>query len=225
MTMERKPFDDYWAHKRIRATAPPPRKPVLRWWDSTGSDRMNDVERMFLTKFGSCRRILDFGAGDNRIKTKFLQQGYRGEFRTFDVSLEFPHDYRSVEEIGGRFDCIFLLEVIEHLPLPAFYETIDLLVPLLAAEGTLVVSTPNPACIYPMWAGDMTHIQQYPLSDLLAIFMRRGFACESYRVVMTKERVPLTGRFRLFLKKVVTTRILGVDYAEGIIVIARRGHG
>lgn len=222
MTRHRETFGEYWAHKKARVATPPPRKPVLRWWDSTLPGSLNDVDRLFLGKFRSCRRILDFGSGDNRLKAKFLEHSYSGEFRTFDLSREFAHDYHSLDEITGPFDCIFVLEVIEHMELADFYETLEVVTKLLAPDGTLVISTPNPACIYPMWAGDMTHVQQYPLSDLLAVFMRRGFDVEGHRVVMTQERLSPISRLRLLLKKAVTTRILGVDYAEGIIVIARR---
>jgi hypothetical protein len=57
---------------------------------------------------------------------------------------------------------------------------------------------------------------------LLAFFMTRGFTCEGYRVVYTRGRMPLRERVRTFLKKAIVAGILGADYADGLIVVARR---
>lgn len=213
------PFDSYWTLRAARESAASLPRPVLRSFEAPGLD---ETEALF---WGICRTgssILDIGAGDNRIKRKFFDQGYAGTYKTCDLSTEFHHDFHSIEEITGAYDRILLLEVIEHLSLEQFYGAVKRVEGLLTKNGTIIVSTPNPACINPMWAGDMTHVQQYPLNDLLAFFMLRGFTCEGYRVVYTRERLSLPEQFRLLLKKVLVTKIIGVDYADGLIVIARR---
>ncbi len=116
MTRGRRPagFADYRAHLRTRAGVPPPRKPGPFWWDSTESSRPNDVERLFLARFGRCPRILDFGSGDNRLQRRYRQAGIPADFRIFDLSREFEHDYDALDEVRGPFDCVFMLEVTEE---------------------------------------------------------------------------------------------------------------
>ncbi len=212
-------FRGYWAHRATKQQAATLPRPVLRSFETNGLD---ETEELLLRTCASSRSTLEIGAGDKRVKRKFLEHGYSGSYTTFDVSREFEHDYYSLADISGTYDSILLLEVIEHMPLDGFYALMERVANLLARDGVVVVSTPNPACINSMWAGDMTHVQQYPLNDLLAFFLLRGFACEAYRVVYTKARLSLLERLRFFLKKVVVTKIIGADYADGSIVIARR---
>lgn len=213
-------FEGYWRHKEFKERAARLPRPVLACFQTEGLD---EIERLYWSKCQLCPRILDIGAGDNRLKRKFPAQGYQGCYDTFDISNEFEHDYYSLDGVRGPYDAILLLEVIEHMNLSDFYALMERVEGLLTPEGLLIISTPNPACIYPMWAGDMTHVQQYPLNDLLAFFLMRGYECEAYRVVYQgKERLSLVERFRGFLKKAITTQVLGVDYADGLIVVARR---
>lgn len=212
-------FDAYWKHKMVLKELGAFPRPVLRWYPTDGC---NEVDRLYIERLGRCRRILDIGAGDLRIKAKFVTQGYRGEYKTLDLSRERAHDFYAIEEVTGQYDGIMLLDVIEHLELEAFYRLLDRIEALLEPGGTIVISTPNPACISPMWAGDMTHIQQYPLHDLVALFRARGYVCEAFRVILTAhERFSLRDRFRLLIKKVLT-HYLGVDYADNILVIATK---
>jgi hypothetical protein len=197
-------FGSYWAHRAAKQKAAALPRPVLRCFETNGLD---ETEALLLRTCGSSSSILEIGAGDKRVKRKFLEHGYSGSYATFDVSREFEHDYYSLADISGTYDSILLLEVVANL---------------LARDGVVVVSTPNPACINSMWAGDMTHVQQYPLDDLLAFFLLRGFACEAYRVVYTKAQLSLLERLRFFLKKVIVAKVIGADYADGSIVIARR---
>src|ERR1051325_9683190 len=212
-------FGRYWAHKAAKEKAARLPRPVLRSFETDGLD---ETEELFWRTCELSGSILDIGAGDNRVKRKFLERGYSGSYLTYDLSREFDHDFYALRDINGSFDAILLLEVIEHMTLEEFYALMERLDGLLAKRGIFIVSTPNPACISSMWAGDMTHVQQYPLNDLLAFFMVRGFSCEAYRVLYSRKRVTLADQFRQFLRKVLVTQVLGADYADGIIVIARR---
>lgn len=212
-------FGQYWQHRAAKEEAAKLPRPVLRCFATPDLD---ETEALYWRTCHSSKSILDIGAGDKRIKRKFLERGYSAAYKTCDLSREFEHDFYSLEELNGTYDAILLLEVIEHMPLEQFYGLMARLDALLAENGVVIVSTPNPACINSMWAGDMTHVQQYPLNDLLAFFILRGFACEGYRVIYTRARLSLLERCRSFLKKAVATKILGTDYADGLVVIARR---
>ena len=56
-------------------------------------------------------------------------------------SLEIDYRAGTVEEIGGEFDLITAMEVIEHTPDPAKF--LEAIAARLAAGGLLVLSTPN----------------------------------------------------------------------------------
>jgi Methyltransferase domain len=212
-------FGSYWAHRAAKQKAANLPRPVLRCFETNDLD---ETETVYLRACRSSRSILEIGAGDNRVKRKFAKYGYNGSYATFDLSREFKHDYYSLADVSGTYDSILLLDVIEHMPLGEFYSLMERVADLLAKTGVVVVSTPNPACINSMWGGDMTHVQQYPLNDLIAFFMLRNFTCEGYRVVYTKARLSLVERFRFLLKRIVAANILGADYADGLIVIAKR---
>jgi hypothetical protein len=216
------PFQMYWALKAAKERAAAIPRPVIRTYPCDGLD---ETERLVWRTLAPCRRILDVGAGDNRIKRKFLALGYAGTFETVDVSPEFDHDYRSLAEVAGPYDGILALDIIEHMTLDEFHPFFERLTALVAGGGSLVISTPNPACVSPMWATDMTHVQQYPLNDLLALLLIAGFECEAYRVLYTRQRLSPVEHVRLLMKKVVTTKILGTDYADGLLVLARAGAG
>lgn len=216
----KKIFDNYWKHIETKKMTGNMRRPVLRWFPS---EAFNEVENILFRRFKECKRILDIGAGDNTLKKKFIKYGYQGKYETFDVSKEFKQDYYLLEDIKGYYDGIIVLEVIEHLDLEHFFELFGKIDDMILGGAILAISTPNPACISSMWAMDFTHIQQYPLHDLLAVLINEGYECEAYRVLLgSKERVSLYDRFRYLLKKIITTKILGVDYAEGLLVIAKK---
>lgn len=212
-------FDAYWKHRAAKEAAAKLPRPVLRSFEAFAFD---ETETLYWRNCHSCGRILDIGAGDNRVRRKFLEHGYAGKYETYDVSREFEHDYYSLDDVSGSYDAILLLEVVEHMPLEQFSALMKRVEEHLSEGGVIVVSTPNPACINSMWAGDMTHVQQYPLNDLLAFFISRGFSCEGYRVLYTSARLGLGERLRLFLKKIIVTKIIGADYADGLIVVARK---
>ena len=56
-------------------------------------------------------------------------------------SLEIDYRAGTVEDIGGEFDLITAMEVIEHTPDPAKF--LEAIAARLAAGGLLILSTPN----------------------------------------------------------------------------------
>jgi hypothetical protein len=72
-----------------------------------------------------------------------------------------------------------------------------------------------------MWSLDTGHIQQYPLADLAADLVVRGFEVEAFRVWHGPWPKGIGKRLRLFINRGLCY-ILGVDYAHGIVVIGRK---
>lgn len=147
-------YRHYWRRMELRAQAAGYRAPCLRWYHG---DRLNPAERVVFDRVCTAARLLDFGAGDLRLERKFSEAGFAGRYETLDVSEEFPHDYTDLGQVSGPFGAILCLEVIEHLPLAAFDGVVGRLCELLEPGGVLVISTPNPLCVVPMWAAARPH--------------------------------------------------------------------
>jgi len=182
---------------------------------------LNEYERVIFDRTRHAQRLLDFGGGDNRLKRKFLAAGFPGRYETLDISGEANHEYASLTEIKGQFDAIVCLEVIEHISLNDYVDLMDAFGKLLEPGGVLVVSTPNPLCVVPMWAGDPGHVQQYPIADLAADFVIRGHEVEAFRVRYGPWPRGLTPRLRFFAMRALCY-LLSVDYAQGIVVIGKK---
>ncbi len=185
--------------------------------DRTG---LNEMEQAIFGHASHASRLLDYGAGDKRLKGKFLAAGFKGRYETLDMSAEDEHEYSSISQVKGQFDAILCLEVIEHMSLNDYVDLMDEFGKLLDPGGTLIIGTPNPLCVVPMWAGDPGHVQQYPLSDLAADFVVRGYEVEAYRVRYGAWPKGLP-RLRFFAMRVLCY-LLSVDYAQGLVVIGKR---
>ncbi len=212
-------YRDYWprlrAREQLKFTG---RIPVLHWF---WSDQLNEVEQLIFSRSRTCSAILDYGAGDGALKHKFIAKGFTGRYETFDIAED--HDGTIVDpaDIQGQFDAIFCLEVIEHMTLNDYVALMDSFQTWLKPNGLLIISTPNPLCVTPMWNGDAGHIQQYPLGDLCADLSIRGFQSEPFRVVLGNRPTQMRARARALVRKTLCY-LLSVDYANGLLVLAQR---
>ena len=212
-------YRDYWARHRARDVM----YQTLRAPCVSCEDRaeLNEYERVIFERTKNASRLLDFGGGDNRLKKKFLAAGFRGQYETLDLSSEEKHEYSSLAEVTGQFDAILCLEVIEHMSLNDYVDLMDAFGKLLAPGGVLVISTPNPLCVVPMWAGDPGHVQQFPIADLAADLVIRGHEVEAFRVRYGAWPKGIRARMRFFAARVLCY-VLSVDYAHGIVVIGKK---
>jgi 2-polyprenyl-3-methyl-5-hydroxy-6-metoxy-1,4-benzoquinol methylase len=184
-------------------------------------DELNEAQRIIFDRTKNALRILDFGAGDNRLKRKFVAADFQGSYETLDFGDSADHTYSSLSQVNEKFDAIICLEVIEHMTLNDYVDLMDEFGRLLNPNGLLVISTPNPLCVVPTWSLDAGHIQQYPLADLAADFVVRGFDVEAFRVWQGPWPKSLRKRMRLFVMR-GPCYLLSVDYAHGILVIGKK---
>ena len=91
-------YINYWRRKELIDKHCPQFK-TIRYWRSS---EMNPAEKLVFDVVKSRRRILDFGAGDLRIKDKLHQAGFQGEYKTLDHSDEYQHDYATIDEVKGH---------------------------------------------------------------------------------------------------------------------------
>jgi|SRR5208282_447318 len=211
-------YRDYWkrlqAREKLNATL---RAPCVNWY---WSEDFNPVERLIYGRAKDAHRILDYGAGEERLKRKFITAGFTGQYDTFDLSSEHEHTYGSRELLQAGYDAIFCLEVVEHMTLNDYVNLMDEFDRLLAPGGLLVVSTPNPLCIVPMWSLDAGHIQQFPLADLAADFVVRGYEIEAFRMRLGSPD-GVRRRVRLLLQRALCY-LLSTDYAHGQVIMGRK---
>jgi hypothetical protein len=211
-------FRSYWQRIKLREQAMAIPAPCITW---RRMESFNQVEQLIWERVRDAPRILDFGSGDQALKRKFITASYKGSYETFDVSPEFPTTWREIATIEGLFDAVICLEVIEHMPLLEGLALREQLLSWVAPGGWLILSTPNPACVLSPYSLDETHVHLYPLHDLLTWVMSAGLTVEARRVKLLPDRVTLVTRARLLAQRVLCY-FIGVDRAEGIVILARR---
>ncbi|MEH1781799.1 MAG: methyltransferase domain-containing protein [Nostoc sp.] len=207
---------NYWKRKELLQSKTP-KFPLLRW---CFSQDLCEVEKVIFSKIKNQNTVLDIGAGDLRIMQKIKQAGYSKIYHTQDIGEEFKYTYTTLDEITYQYSAILCLDVIEHLQLKEGLSLIHKLIDLLAPDGVLFIQTPNGRCIRSPLASDMTHLHCYNINDLWAYLTCIGLQVEGYRVVFEAERQTWKQQFLNLVTRYMITRILGLDYADNIILIA-----
>ena len=211
-------YRDYWARHQARDVMYQTlRAPCL---SCENCAELNEMERAIFDHTKNATRLLDYGAGDKRLKDKFLSAGFKGRYETLDISTEDKHEYSSIADVPGKFDAVLCLEVIEHMSLNDYVDLMDEFDKRIEPGGTLIIGTPNPLCVVPMWAGDPGHVQQYPIADLAADFVVRGYSVQAFRVRYGAWPKGLS--WLRFLVMRILCYFLSVDYAHGIVVIGKK---
>jgi hypothetical protein len=208
-------YANYWRSKELLASGVP-KFPLLKWWPSS---ELSEVEQIIFNKIKDYDSLLDIGAGSLNIMRKFQHAGYSGEYHTQDIGQEFKYDYVTLEEIQRKYSAILCLDVIEHLQLTEGLTMLRQLFDLLAPEGTIVIQTPNGRCIRSPLSSDMTHLHCYNLSDLWSYLTCMGLQVIGYRVVFEAEKLTIIERIISLPSKYLITRVLGLDYADNILLI------
>jgi hypothetical protein len=99
------------------------------------------------------------------------------------------------------------------------------MVELLGPEGVLVIQTPNARCVVSPLSWDMTHLHCYNLQDLWSYLTALGLNTEGYRVAFERSDLSLLGRLRAFGRKFSAVKIVGMDYASNLALVARKPVG
>lgn len=210
-------YKNYWRRKKL-LEAKPPKFPTVGYWLS---DTLNPSEQLIYDVIKSRQSLLDFGAGDHRIKNKMTKAGFRGSYKTLDHSDEYQHDFSHLSEINEKFEAILFLDVIEHLPLQEGLKLLTELLDKLENDGYLVLQTPNALCIRNQKATDMTHLHIYNLKDLWAFLSAMGYEVSGYRLVFDSPGKRFRQKIFGFISKIITV-LTGCDYADNILLIAKK---
>ncbi len=207
---------NYWKRKELLKSGIP-KFPLLRWWSSA---EFCEVEEVIFSQVKNRDSVLDVGSGDLRIMLKFQQAGYSGQYHTQDIGEEFKYTYDTIDEISNKYSAILCLDVIEHLQISEGLALIHKLVNLLSPDGVVVIQTPNGRCIRSPLSSDMTHVHCYNINDLWAYLTCMGLLVEGYRIVFEAEHRTWIHKIAELGTRYIITRILGLDYADNIVLIA-----
>ena len=119
-----------------------------RGWRSAGEERMRFAKAAKLARVPPDRgaAVLDVGAREGGLK-RHLPPDVR--YRGVDITPEFTSDDVLLWDVSqglpfpdGAFAYVFCIEVLEHVPTP--YHTLAEIHRVLAPEGVLILSVPNP---------------------------------------------------------------------------------
>jgi SAM-dependent methyltransferase len=163
-------------------------------------------------------RVLEVGAGERKIARLLEQHRPEARYESLDIDPHGLHDYQDWSDLAGHYDCVLALEVIEHLPLEEIPPWLSQLAAVLRPGGRLVLSTPN-TFYPPAYLRDATHRTPLCYDELAGLVAGAGLGIERVCRIYND---PLP---RLLLRRYVfgwLFRLLGIDFARQIALVARR---
>lgn len=178
------------------------------------------VRDVLLANVAGGQRVLEVGAGDRKLGELLARERPGVRYESMDVDPLGQHDYVSLEQARDHradgFDCVFALEVVEHLPLAEIVPWLACLRDLLASAGRLILSTPN-TFYPPAYLRDATHRTPLCYDELAGLCDAAGFCVRSI-VRIHHEPLP-----RKVLQRYLfgwLFRLIGIDFARQIVLTA-----
>ena len=143
------------------------------------------VKNLKLDKFNHPAKILEFGAGAGEFITRFIS---RKNLELFAVEIDPTYIknlsnkvkvFNSIDEVPAELDCIYLIDVLEHLEndqffLNRFYEK-------LKKGGRLFIYVPARMELYSPFDKKIGHFRRYTLKELKDKTVKAGFTIEIIR--------------------------------------------
>ncbi len=161
--------------------------------------------------------MLDVGATDrvHEAKARTLWPGV--DYRSLDIDRTNRHDYYDFADVDRTFDLVTLIEVVEHVPPKVAVELMQNCFRVCRSGGYLLTSVPN---VYtPGIQSEWTHIAALHYLDILGLAAWAGFE------VVDAARVYFGSGRHWFVHAGLLHplhRVLGVDYAQAIAVLAKK---
>jgi SAM-dependent methyltransferase len=166
-------------------------------------------------------RILEVGAADRRMERRIRAVSPDIVYKSMDIDRGLTHDYYSLDDVHEQFDLIVLFEIIEHLDLSDAVKMLTRLRELMSDGGRVIISTPNIYHPHRYWQ-KATHKTPFSYSELAGIMMERGYEIVTIHRAYKAPFITYCARMSFFYP---FHRILDVDFAESIIIVAQKGTG
>lgn len=186
-----------------------------RVFDLPLARRVRDV---LLDSIGDGMHVLEVGAGERRMGALLAQRRRDVVYRSMDIDTQGEHDYRTLGEIDLAFDCVFALEVVEHLRFDEIAAWLLELCRLLKPGGRLLLSTPN-TFYPPAYLRDASHRTPLCYDELGGLVEAAGLR------VLRIVRIYHDPVWRKLLRRYVfgwLFRLIGIDFARQIVLVAQR---
>jgi predicted SAM-dependent methyltransferase len=213
---------NYW--KMIELRREPPKAGLLKILsDNKKKKSKNETSGVLFKKVGERASFLDIGAGNKSLRESIIGEPFLGKYKSMDIDKSISHDFYSLEEITGTYDCVYMLNLLEHLQLDMALMYLQKAYDVLREGGVLVIAVPNIDHINHMWKHDITHVRQYPAKDLYAILRLMNFkgSIDIYRIYHRPYYHSIKSKI-LEILKIQLTKILEVDYTRDIMIIAQK---
>lgn len=176
-----------------------------------------NIDRIIKDYIDKNAKILDVGAGTRRLKRCLDKIGYAGIYKSMDLDDFIPHDYRSFDEITDKFDCVILLEVIEHNKPKDVLELFKNIYEVLNPDGKILISTPNVNHPTRFWR-DCTHITPFRYDEVAGFLISCGYKnIKIFRV----RKLKISQKILVFLYRPLL-KLLDMDIAPGLVIIAEK---
>lgn len=213
-------YDHYWKMQAAKQ-AENPGFPVCFDWNKKHQSELDQKLKNFIRDLGQTHAVLDYGAGNFRLREKLEAWSCPAKYYSLDVAENSGavYDFRTLQQVNVSVDAVFCLDVLEHLPLDEGIGLLEEFHALLPQRGRLIVQVPNGRSIRNPLAWDVTHVTLYNAPDLWALLRAIGYRVEGYRVVHhANKNIRFSPRF--WVSKFMTSRILGCDYADNLCFLA-----
>ena len=171
-----------------------------------------------LAKLPAPRAVLDLGAGDRSLKSRLSALWPQVEYRSCDIDPSGEHDFAGIDEVVGTYDLICVLEMIEHVSLDEAGRILERCHQLVEEGGMIALTTPN---VYypPAFLRDATHRTPFCYDELGGLLQLCGFeVTHVYRLHQDALAKKLAKRYVFY----PLYRLLGIDFAHGIMVVAQK---
>jgi SAM-dependent methyltransferase len=176
------------------------------------------IREVLFSQIADGASVLEVGAGDRSMGATLSAKLPKLRYESLDIDPQGHHEYRDFAEVSGQYDCVFALEVVEHLPLAEISPWLARLGEILKPGGTLVLSTPN--TFFPMaYLRDVTHQTPLCYDELGALVEGAGLRVE--RIV----RIYHDPVHRKLLRRYLfgwLFRMISIDFARQIVLVARK---
>jgi SAM-dependent methyltransferase len=222
-------FNKYWEMKDLGKLYSSSYIEIKSDWRALEKRQLNKSPqgKLLKRKLTNINSVLDIGCGQSPVRRALADLGIIAKYESVDPDPSVKATYTAIDLVHKKYDCIFMLEVIEHLPLEDAISCLSKIYNSLTECGILMLSTPNIDHPNYFWRIDITHIRPYPKNDLVGLLRQVGFRGE-IEVCRQYYRYGNRNVLKQSFRRIITPfakllyRIMDLDHAQAILIFAEK---